>query len=201
MSAASQATFVLTPVAGGPSTDTSVMVNGPINRDFSVDVDGLTPSTGYTFVVQFKDGAGNVLGSSSSVAPANCPFTTLQAAPAIDVIKFVNGEDADVPTGPFVQPSSTLLFRYEITNTGNTVLNDVTLTDDKLGAILSCPRTTLQMLPDPLARMTCTATGPAPTAGQYTNLATVIGHVAGERDGDRHEPGERVRCGCRTSTS
>ena len=87
----------------------------------------------------------------------------------------MNGEDADVPTGPFVGPSSQLLFRYEITNTGNTVLNNVTFTDDKLGLIVSCPRNTLAVLPDPLARMTCTATGPAPSAGQYTNVATVSG--------------------------
>ena len=71
-----QATFVLTPAAGAPQTDTSVTVNG-VDRDFSVNVAGLTPNTGYTFVVQFKDLNGNVVGTSSSLAPNNCPFTTL----------------------------------------------------------------------------------------------------------------------------
>src|SRR4029077_9543455 len=57
--------------------------------------------------------------------------------PAIHIVKFVNGEDADSPTGPHVAVGSTLTFTYVVTNTGDVPLANVVVTDDKLGPITS----------------------------------------------------------------
>jgi len=56
-----------------------------------------------------------------------------------------------------------------VTNTGNTQLRNIAVTDDVLGAV-TCPATALAAG----ASMTCTATGFA-TAGQYSNVGTVTG--------------------------
>ena len=62
---------------------------------------------------------------------------TAQAAPAINIVKFVNGQDADSPTGPHVAAGSTVTFTYVVTNPGNVPLSGVVVTDDKLGPITS----------------------------------------------------------------
>ena len=54
-------------------------------------------------------------------------------APAISIVKFVNGQDADSPTGPQVAVGSTVTFTYVVTNTGNVPLANVVVSDDKLG--------------------------------------------------------------------
>ena len=58
-------------------------------------------------------------------------------APAINIVKFVNGVDADTPPGPHVAVGSTVTFTYVVTNTGNVPLANVVVTDDKLGTIAS----------------------------------------------------------------
>ncbi|MFW2333091.1 hypothetical protein, partial [Ilumatobacter sp.] len=45
--------------------------------------------------------------------------------PAIDIEKFVNGVDADDPTGPVVAVGDTVTFTYVVTNTGEVPLDDV----------------------------------------------------------------------------
>jgi hypothetical protein len=90
--------------------------------------------------------------------------------PGIDVEKLTNGlEDVDVPPGPHIPVGDPVEWTYIVTNTGNVVLTDVTLTDDQLGAI-TCPQDVLL----PGGEMACTATGTA-EVGQYANLATVSG--------------------------
>ncbi len=112
--------------------------------------------------------------------------------PAIDIEKATNAadadaptvdEDADVPPGRFIPEGEDVTWSYVVTNTGNTVLDNVAITDDNgtpdpaddlstsLGTI-TCPLTTLA----PDESMTCTSTTPvAAIAGQYTNTADVIG--------------------------
>ncbi len=48
----------------------------------------------------------------------------------IDIIKFVNGQDANAPTGPVLVVGSTATFTYEVRNTGNVSLATVTVKDD-----------------------------------------------------------------------
>lgn len=64
---------------------------------------------------------------------------------------------AEIPAGAEVPDGTTLTWTYTVTNTGETVLHGIAVTDDQLatGAV-SCPRTSL----DPGGSMVCTATGP-----------------------------------------
>ncbi|MGE3343271.1 MAG: SdrD B-like domain-containing protein, partial [Vicinamibacterales bacterium] len=90
-------------------------------------------------------------------------------APSISLIKKTNGTDNNTPTGPVVEVNSTVTWTYEVTNTGNVPLTNVTVTDDKLSGNI-CVVPTLA----PGASTTCSATGTA-TAGQYANTGFVTG--------------------------
>ena len=111
--------------------------------------------------------------------------------PAIDVEKLINGDDADEEKDAVsVAPGSTMDFKFEVTNTGDTVLNDVTLTDDVIGAEdIQAPEGfdgTLQ----PGEKAVFTATFKAPEKGGelHKNTAKVVGTPPSE-DGDT-PPGE-----------
>jgi uncharacterized repeat protein (TIGR01451 family) len=96
--------------------------------------------------------------------------------PAIHIVKFVNGDDADTPPGPPVPVGSTLTFTYVVTNTGNSPLANVVVSDDKLGPITSFTGDTNgNGLLDLTETWTYTATATA-LAGQQTNIGTVTGH-------------------------
>jgi uncharacterized repeat protein (TIGR01451 family) len=88
---------------------------------------------------------------------------------AIDIEKATNGEDADNPPGPTLEVGSVVTWTYVVTNIGNVTLEDVAVTDDRIGPI-TCPQATLAVD----AVMTCTANGIA-FGGQYANLGTVTG--------------------------
>jgi hypothetical protein len=60
---------------------------------------------------------------------------------AIQIVKFVNGQDADSPTGPHVPAGSTVTFTYVVTDTGSVPLANVVVTDDKLGPSSASPAT------------------------------------------------------------
>jgi plastocyanin len=97
------------------------------------------------------------------------PSHYLAVEPAIDLEKATNGEDADTPTGPVVEVGSTVTWTYEVTNTGPVPLDNVKVTDDKIGDV-TCPKDTLAVGES----MTCTMTGTA-ILGQYENNSTVEG--------------------------
>ncbi|MCD5345527.1 SdrD B-like domain-containing protein [Agromyces sp. S2-1-8] len=100
----------------------------------------------------------------------------LGAEPAVDIEKSTNGVDADEPTGPYVPIGDAVTWTYVVTNTGNTPLTDVVVTDDQVAADqIDCAGTGSNAVPGPLAAgesVECTATGVA-TAGQYANLGSV----------------------------
>ena len=91
--------------------------------------------------------------------------------------KYVNGSDAQTAPGIPATTGSAVTWTYIITNTGKVPLNEVTLTDDKIGAV-TCPKTTLAVGES----MVCTATGIA-IAGQYTNIGTVTAKDATNPNG------------------
>ena len=91
------------------------------------------------------------------------------AAPAIDVEKSTNGQDADTEPGTFILAGDAVTWTYAVTNTGNVTLTAITLSDDVLGTV-NCP--TSDLAPD--ESMSCTAIGTA-SAGQYANTGTVSG--------------------------
>ena len=126
--------------------------------------------TGIAVAGQYEN-TGTVKGTPPSgpdVTDSN-PDHYFAAAPAIKIVKKTNGTDNDVPPGPTVAVGSTVTWTYLVTNTGNVPLTEVTVTDNKIGAI-TCPATTLVVG----ASMTCTATGIA-VAGQYANIGSVTG--------------------------
>lgn len=89
--------------------------------------------------------------------------------PAVAIKKYTNGDDADQPTGPLIAVGSPVTWTYIITNTGNVILNPVTVTDN-MGVVVDCLKTTLQ----PQESMFCRGFGTA-TEGQYANIGTVTG--------------------------
>ncbi|MDT8357447.1 MAG: choice-of-anchor D domain-containing protein, partial [Methanomicrobiaceae archaeon] len=92
--------------------------------------------------------------------------------PAIDIEKSTNGYDADTTPGPSIPVGEPVQWTYVVTNTGNVDLENIAVTDDKLGDICTIP--SLQ----PGESDSCTASGIA-IAGLYTN----VGNVTGEYDG------------------
>src|SRR5262249_34999103 len=91
---------------------------------------------------------------------------------------FVNGQDADTPTGPHVAAGSTVTFTYVVTNTGAVPLANVAVTDHKLGTITSFTGDTNgngQL--DLTETWTYTNTATA-QAGQQTNVGTVTARDA-----------------------
>jgi uncharacterized repeat protein (TIGR01451 family) len=85
----------------------------------------------------------------------------------IDIEKFTNGQNADVPPGPAVVVGSTVNWTYIVSNTGSRPLSNIVVTDDQ-GVVVTCPATTL----DAGFSFTCTASGTA-VSGQYVNVGTV----------------------------
>ncbi len=94
---------------------------------------------------------------------------------SIDLEKATNGVDADTQAeGPYIADGDTVTWTYVITNTGNTALNNITLSDDQLPAgTISCPSDSLAIG----ASLTCTyaTTVSAALGNQYANNATVTG--------------------------
>src|SRR5207237_237702 len=99
------------------------------------------------------------------------------------IVKFVNGQDADVPTGPHVAAGSTLKCPYVVTNTGAVPLANVVVSDDKLGPITSFTGAAngnglLDLTETWIYTQTATA-----LAGQQPNVGTVTGQDANNPPG------------------
>ncbi|UFH59182.1 DUF7507 domain-containing protein [Sulfurovum mangrovi] len=90
------------------------------------------------------------------------------AAPAIDIEKSTNGEDADAAPGPYIPVGDPVTWEYVVTNSGNEALNSIVVTDDR-GVTVDCNGTTTLAAGE---SMTCTASGTA-VAGQYNNTGSV----------------------------
>src|SRR5207248_126215 len=91
-------------------------------------------------------------------------------------VKLTNGTDNDAGTGPFVPVGSTVTWTYQVTNTGNVTLTNVTVSDDNgtpgnaaddftVGTVASLA---------PGASATLSHQGPA-LAGPYGNLGSATG--------------------------
>lgn len=96
----------------------------------------------------------------------------LGMAAAVEIVKSVNGDDANSEPGPMVITGNDVLFTYEVTNTGDLALVDLEVSDDK-GVAVTCPATFLESGDS----MTCTGSASA-TSGQYVNVGSVIGTPA-----------------------
>ena len=103
-------------------------------------------------------------------------------APGVDIEKFTNGADADSGTGPIIEVGGDVTWEFLVTNTGNTTLTNVVVSDSDLGTI-TCPSTTIGIDDS----ITCTVTGTA-VAGQYENTATVTATDTHGIDVDDSDP-------------
>jgi hypothetical protein len=86
---------------------------------------------------------------------------------SIRIKKYTNGDDADTAPGPQIKVGDPVLWEYVVTNTGQTALSGVHVTDSR-GVAVSCPKTSLAIGES----MRCTGNGTA-AAGQYENIGNV----------------------------
>ncbi|WP_311243861.1 GEVED domain-containing protein [Microbacterium sp. WCS2018Hpa-23] len=107
-------------------------------------------------------------------------LTVAAATPGIEVIKLVNGDDANAAPGIFVDAGSTLSFEFRVRNTGNVPLTAVQLTDNVIAAAGIVPVGVWDGTLDPGEVAVFTATRAAPTTGStlHTNTATASGQPA-----------------------
>ncbi|MEM7083989.1 MAG: SdrD B-like domain-containing protein [Pseudomonadota bacterium] len=119
---------------------------------------------------------GSVVGStpSGSTLSDSDPSHYFGESGTLDIEKFTNDQDADLPPGPALDVGSVVNWTYVVTNNANVNVSGVSVTDDQ-GVIVSCP---VSVLP-PGGSVTCTGTGTA-VPGQYANIGTVIGLTQGE---------------------
>ena len=189
-------TYVVTNTGNVPLANVVVTDDklGPITS-FTGDTNGnglldLTETWTYTTTATALAGqqtnVGTVTGQDANTGTTvtdDNPANYFGDAPAINIVKFVNGQDADTPTGPHVAVGSTVTFTYVVTNTGNVPLANVVVSDDKLGPITSFTGdTNSNGLLDLTETWTYTATATA-LAGQQTNVGTVTGQDANNPPG------------------
>ena len=123
---------------------------------------------------------GSVVGTPLVGIPLsdNDPSHYFGTTSSIDIEKLTNGVDADIVPGPTIGIGQVVTWRYQVENTGNVSLTDVTVTDDKIIAgDISCPVDDGDNVIAELSigqTVVCTATGVS-VAGQYENTADVIG--------------------------
>jgi plastocyanin len=122
------------------------------------------------------------LGSISGTPPVgpdvsdSDPSHYYGATAGLDLVKKTNGQDADSAPGPYILVGNSVNWAYDVTNTGEVALSDVTITDDNgtpgdpADDITVCTITTLSVG----ATRSCTRSGTS-TAGQYTNLGSASG--------------------------
>ncbi|WP_308291683.1 DUF7507 domain-containing protein [Microbacterium jejuense] len=200
-------TYVVTNTGNVPLTNVTVTDDRVEPTDIDCDETGgntvpgpLAPGSSVTCVATGAATAGQYanLGAVTATGPETTdvdgepvpgvevgdddPSHYFGAAPAIDIEKATNGQDADQAPGVAVPAGSIVEWTYVVTNTGNTPLADVTVTDDKVPAFeIWCDGTASNVFPGPLApgeSFTCDAHGIAVT-GAYANVGTVTAKVPG----------------------
>ena len=130
-------------------------------------------------------GARATVGFASDARRGGVPGPTaapaLRSEAAIDLEKSVSvdgqttWQDADNSPGPDVVLGSTVFFRFLVTNSGDVVLNNLSLTDNTLD-LSSC---TLPPTLAPDAFFECTVGPLAVEEGQHTNTALATGEADG----------------------
>ena len=115
-----------------------------------------------------KDPQGNAVTSNQSTVTVPGPV----ANPSVAITKLTNGSNGqDIPVG------NPVTWTYQVQNTGNVTLTNVTVTDNEVASsAIVCLGSTNNVIASlaPGASVTCSATGTA-VAGAYTNIGTVVG--------------------------
>jgi hypothetical protein len=153
--------------------DQGVLVSCPQDTLAVGETMTCSPATGTAEAGEYMNlGTANAtfVGEGGSVSDTD-PSHYFGADPQVDIEKATNGVDADIPPGPGICVGGSILWTYEVTNTGNVPLTDVQVGDDNLGSI-DCPKSEL----GPEESMTCTADGTAPAqpGEPYWNKGSVV---------------------------
>jgi len=153
----------------------SNVIPGPLEPEASFTC----VATGTAIVGQYEN-----LGTVTAFDPLDEEVTDddpshyFGAAPAIDIEKATNGEDADEAPGVPLTVGDDVEWTYVVTNTGNVQLTNVTVTDDQVDASeITCGDGGSNVFAGPLApgeSFECTASGVA-IDGPYVNTGTVTG--------------------------
>ncbi len=133
-----------------------------------VSVNGVAGKGQYANTATVQGGTSIGMNEQIFTDKDDSHYFGVAAAPAVDLKKYVNDDDANSPTGPTVNVGSTVTFKYVVTNTGNVEFGSINIVDDKLGNIGPFTDVTLPVG----ATKTITKTATA-VAGQYKNTATV----------------------------
>jgi uncharacterized repeat protein (TIGR01451 family) len=138
--------------------------------------ESMTCTAGGTAQLGQFSSVGTATGKSASAPPCgqqvsdNDPVNYFgQENPGLKLVKLTNGQDANTAPGPQIAAGSPVTWTYQVTNTGNVALSNVSVSDDK-GVAVTCPKATLAAGES----MTCTGHGTA-QACQYENLGTATG--------------------------
>lgn len=118
---------------------------------------------------RIPNGAGGARNTDTYAQILPTPGAVNTANPSIDIEKATDGHDADVTPGPSLHVGSPVAWTYVVTNDGDVLLSNVTVTDDQ-GVAVSCPQSTLVAGES----MTCSGAGVA-MWGPYANLGTATG--------------------------
>jgi uncharacterized repeat protein (TIGR01451 family) len=59
----------------------------------------------------------------------------VNCGPDIDIEKYINGKDADTPSGILLAVGDEIIWTFVVENTGNVPLENIVVDDDKLGVI------------------------------------------------------------------
>ena len=130
----------------------------------------------------------NINNNPNFGSTASSPYldvgTNVLPLPALAIKKFINGQDADSPTGPVILVGSTATFTYNVSNNGGNPLKNVTVVDDggpdssfapnpevnSGGFNIGDGNSDNKLDTGEIWKYKATKTV---TAGQYTNIATV----------------------------
>jgi len=146
---------------------TSVTCTATINVPFGVT--NIAEATGNPVNASGQD----IQGVSSPLAEASATVD-IPVTPGISIEKFTNGEDSDEAPGQVLSVGDSVNWTYSVTNTGNTALGPIPVTDDQAVAVDCGDGTNVISILLPGQSADCTGSGVA-IDGQYTNVGAAIG--------------------------
>jgi hypothetical protein len=162
----------------GIKWDLPLQVNA--TRTYSITFDGVVPEGSVTVAV--KGGSGFQAGS---LPGAGCSIASVNIEKLVSVDGGATWQDADGEPGPQVALNTPITFRFVVTNTGQTTLTNLLLTDNTFDVSACAIPASLA----PGALFEC-AIGPINAeAGQHTNIATI---VAVSQTGDDDDGGSTI---------
>ncbi len=191
---------------GDPGDDWSLtvtdLVSGDTDLDGELDVDetwifdatGIAVNGAYTNVADVVGTAPDTVAADGSSVPGatltdDDPASHYGFEASIEIVKYVNGQNANEAPGPYLAIDDPVTWTYEVVNTGPTWLADVTVVDDQ-GVVVTCPVDVLAPAGDAAGRDTMTCTSPIHLveAGQYVNVGSVTGAPAIPTPGEPIDP-------------